>query len=148
MKVPSIFIQSTMFIHEEKYVKRKSILIWLSGSSTCDYNGCVYVAVCLILHLFLHPLSHATPPLDTKAACLWHGRAEDDLTVLPLWCMAAFIPTLIPQWIITHNIRVTYFYLSMYSILPGPLPAFSESYRLCRSSFLLQLPLSFHTAHS
>ena len=73
-----------MFIHEVKYVKRERISIRLSGSFTCDYNGCVYVAACLILHLFLNPISHATPPLDSKAARLWHGRAEDHLTVLPL----------------------------------------------------------------
>lgn len=41
---------------------------------------------------------------------------------------SCFHPNTHPLWIITHQIRVTYFYLSLYSILPGPLPVFSDSH--------------------
>lgn len=67
---------------------------------------------------------------------------------------SCFHPNTHPLWIITHQIRVTYFYLSLYSILPGPLPVFSDSrrrrappYPSCFYCSLSLAPLSFHWAY-
>lgn len=67
-----------------------------------------------------------------------------ELTALPPWWIAVFTPTLVPLWIITHQIRLTYFCLPLYSLLPV-FPRLSQATPFC---FSLSIALSLSHALS
>lgn len=68
----------------------------------------------------------------------------DSVTAVMYGC---FHPSARPKWIITHQIRVTYLYLSLYPILSGPLPAFPDSHWLSVCVLLIFLPRRFPLSH-
>lgn len=75
---------------------------WLCLAAGCfvaeelSFPGLLHVSYFLSLSLTFSPLTHNTGT-GAKAACQWYGRTGDYLTALPLWCMAVFIPALIPS---------------------------------------------------
>lgn len=117
---------------------------------TAAWNAQVYYSRTTMAHVTLcFPLKHKSPALRTPASCQLEGRTRGtELTVLPPWWTAVFTPTLVPLWIITHQIIVDLFPSA--SVVPAA-GAFA-SISLTRTGHapparlsLFRVALSFHT---
>lgn len=88
-----------------------------------------------------------TSALRTEASCQLEGRTGDLADSVSTVMNSCFHTNTCPLWIITHQIRLTYYCLPLYSLLPR---AFASIFPLTQASpfcwSLFRVPLSFHRA--